>query len=120
MNVDCLRHRLTPDEREFFETYGYLVVENALDEATTARLLAAADRIDARERTDATRTKLLSITNIVHEVPALFDLIDCPTTYPKVWGILGWNTYLYHSHVDVTPPADQHALTLRVLQAASE
>ena len=114
MNVDCLRHRLAPDEREFFETNGYLVVENALDADTTARLIAAADRIDARERTDATRGKLLSITNIVAEDPAFIDLVDCPTTYPKVWGILGWNTYLYHSHVDVTPPADQQALTWRV------
>ena len=114
MNVDCLRHRLTVDERDFFETNGYLIVENALDEATTARLIAAADKIDARERTEATRTKLLSITNVVHEDPALLYLIDCPTTYPKIWGILGWNTYLYHSHVDVTPPADEQALTWRV------
>ena len=73
-----LRHRRTRDERDFFETNGYLIVEDALDEATTARLIAAAHKIDARERTEATRTKLLLITNVVHEDPALVDLIDCP------------------------------------------
>jgi ectoine hydroxylase-related dioxygenase (phytanoyl-CoA dioxygenase family) len=114
MNPACLANRLTPEEREFFETSGYLIVENALDTSTNDRLLAAVDRVDARERTVENRTKLLSVTNVVHEDPALVNLIDCPTTFPKVWGILGWNIYLYHSHIDVTPPADEHALTWRV------
>lgn len=114
MNPACLSFRLTPEEREFFETSGYLIVEDTLDAATNDRLLAAVDRVDARERTAENRTKLLSVTNVVHEDPALVDLIDCPTTFPKVWGILGWNIYLYHSHIDVTPPADEHALTWRV------
>ena len=114
MNPDCLRHRLTDDEREFFNANGYLVVEDALDEVMNSRLLAAVDRVDTRERNSANRQKLLSVTNIVHEDPALIDLIDWPTIYPKVWGILGWNTYLYHSHIDVTPPADEQALTWRV------
>ncbi len=114
MNPQCLAHRLTPEEREFFNTNGYLVVENALDSATNERLLAAVNRIDARERLPENRKKLLSITNVIHEDPALVDLIDCPTVFPKVWGILGWNIYLYHSHIDVTPPADEAALTWRV------
>ena len=114
MNPDCLRHRLSDDEREFFNANGYLVVEDALDEVMNSRLLAAVDRVDTRERNSANRQKLLSVTNIVHEDPALIDLIDWPTIYPKVWGILGWNTYLYHSHIDVTPPADEQALTWRV------
>lgn len=114
MHPDCLKHKLTSTEREFFKSSGYLVVPDALDAATTARLIAAVDRIDARERTDANRAKLLSVTNIVHEDPAFVDLIDCATTFPKVWGLLGWNIYLYHSHVDVTPTANADALTWRV------
>jgi ectoine hydroxylase len=114
MNPDCLRHRLTPEERKFFNATGYLIVENALDDEMNGRLLAAVDRIDARERTLENRGKLLSITNIVHEDPALVHLSAWPTTLPKVWGILGWNIYLYHSHVDVSPPADSSALTWRV------
>src|SRR4051812_47737550 len=106
MTPECLNHRLTPAERDFFNANGYLVVENALDEPTAARLLAAVDRIDARERKPEARDKLLSFPNIIHEDPAFVDLIDHPTIFPKVWGILGWNIYLYHSHLDVTPPAD--------------
>lgn len=114
MQPECLNHRLTPDEREFFNSNGYLTVENALDAATTQKLIAAVDHIDARERTADNRNKLLSVTNIVHEDPALVNLIDWSTTFPKVWGILGWNIYLYHSHIDVTPPADAAALAWRV------
>ena len=114
MQLDSLQHRLTPEEREFFNTQGYLIVENVLDEAANTRLLEIVDRVDARERTEANRGKLMSVTNIVHEDPALVELVDWKTTFPKVWGILGWNIYLYHSHIDVTPPADTQALTWRV------
>ena len=114
MNPECLAHRLTAEERQFFEATGYLVVNDALDAATNERLLAVVDRVDARERSAENRQKLLSITNVIHEDPALVDLVACPTTLPKVWGILGWNIYLYHSHIDVTPPADEQALTWRV------
>jgi ectoine hydroxylase len=114
MHADCLAHRLTEEERHTFDTTGFLAVPNALDPAMNDRLLAAVDRLDARERTDETRGKLLSITDVIREDPALVDLIDYPTVFPKVWGILGWNIYLYHSHIDITPPADEHALTWRV------
>lgn len=114
MDPACLQHRLTPAENEFFNAKGYLVVENALDEPAISRLISAVDRIDARERTEANRDKLLSVTNIIHEDPALVDLVDLATTFPKVWGILGWNSYLYHSHVDISPPADAQALIWRV------
>lgn len=32
------------------------------------------------------------------------ELLDCPKTIAKVWGILGWNIQLYHSHMIVSPP----------------
>ena len=103
MNPDCLQHLLTNDERAQFNAQGYLVVENALDAAACERVIAVMDRVDARERTEALAGKLLSVTDVMGEDDALVDLIDCPKTFPKVWGILGWNIYLYHSHLDVTP-----------------
>ena len=114
MSPNSLVHCLTSEERELFNANGYLVVENALDPATTERLCSVVDRVDSRVRTEETRDKLLSIPNIVHEDQSLIDLLDCPATFPKVWGILGWNIYLYHSHIDVTPPADATALKWRV------
>ncbi len=103
MDPACLAHSLSTDERDFFETNGYLVVENAIPPDLLERLLTVVDRVDARERTPAMANKLLSISNVVHEDDAMVDLLDLPTVFPKVWGILGWNIYLYHSHLDVTP-----------------
>jgi ectoine hydroxylase-related dioxygenase (phytanoyl-CoA dioxygenase family) len=103
MNVTCLANTLSDEERKFFECNGYLVVENALDGDMNDRLLGIVDRVDARERSEDLQDKLLSVANVVAEDDALVELIDWPTTFPKVWGILGWNIYLYHSHLDITP-----------------
>lgn len=110
MNPECLAYVLTPQQRESFNTNGYLIVEDALGEAMTQRLLSAIDCIDAQQRGAGQTDKLISVPNVIHRDDAFVDLIDWPTTFPKVWGILGWNIYLYHSHVDVTPPADQATL----------
>ena len=93
---------------------GYLIVEDALDDSQLEKLTAVVDRVDQRERTPELQSKLMSVTNIIREDPALVALCSCRTTFPKVWRILGWNIYLYHSHLDVTPPADEAALTWRV------
>jgi ectoine hydroxylase len=103
MDTDYLAHVLTDQERQFFNTHGYLVIPNALDETTTSRLVNVIDRVDRRERTEQHSNHLLSVTDIVAEDESLIRLIDHPTTFPKIWGVLGWNIYLYHSHLDVTP-----------------
>jgi ectoine hydroxylase len=114
MNPDCLNACLTSDEREFFNAQGYLVVPGALDAKALAGLLQVVDKIDAKARTAENQGKMISVTDVIQEDPLLVDLVDLPTVFPKIWGILGWNIYLYHSHVDVTPPADNAALTWRV------
>ena len=103
MDTQCLAHVLTDQERQSFNRDGYLVIPNALDEATTARLVDVVDRVDQRERTAEHGNHLLSVTDIVAEDDTLIELVDHRTTLPKIWGILGWNIYLYHSHLDVTP-----------------
>ena len=45
MHPDCLLHRLIADEREFFNSNGYLVVENALDQATVHRLVGVIKQV---------------------------------------------------------------------------
>ena len=103
MEPSAVEHILTSDQREFFQAQGYLVVENALDPGMTRRLTQVVDRVDARQRTAELQGKLLSVANVVPEDPAMVELVDWPRIFPKVWGILGWNIYLYHSHLDVTP-----------------
>ena len=114
MEPSCLQHCLTEDERKFFNDQGYLIIEDALGSDSLDRLLSVVDRIDQRERTQEFEGKLLSITNILHEDSALLDLVDLPTVFPKVWGVLGWNIYSYHSHLDVTPPANPETTTWTV------
>lgn len=108
MDPMCLQHRLTEEERRQFQQQGYLVVPEALDRSTNDRLIAAVDRVDARERTPTNpQDRLLSFTNILPEDDAFLSLIDWPRIFPKVWGILGWNICVYHTHLDVTPRAEQ-------------
>lgn len=105
MDTTCLQFSLTSDERKHINEQGYLVVPEALDRAMAARLIAAVDRVDVRERTSSHgKDRLLSFANILPEDDAFVDLIDWPTIFPKVWGLLGWNIYVYHTHLDVSPP----------------
>lgn len=104
MDRACLAFCLTAEERRQFLDQGYLIVPEALDRSTIDRLIEAVDRVDARERTDSFGAeRLLSFSNILPEDNAFVDLIDWPRIFPKVWGILGWNIYVYHTHLDVSP-----------------
>jgi len=104
MDTRCLQFSLTPTERQQLDAHGYLVVPDALNSEMTARLIAAVDKVDGRERTASHgKDRLLSFANILPEDDAFVDLIDWPQIFPKVWGLLGWNIYVYHTHLDVSP-----------------
>ena len=107
MDPRCLQYSLTAAERRSFNEQGFLVVPDALDQRMLERLIAAVDRVDGRERLPSHgRDRLLSFANILPEDDAFVDLMDWPQTFPKVWGILGWNIYCYHTHLDVTPSVE--------------
>lgn len=115
MHPDCLQFRLTPDESRFFQEQGYLFVEDAIDPQNLAALIDVVDRIDGDERDMETAAdKLLSVTDIIHRDQRFVELLDWPRVFPKVWGVLGWNIYLYHSHMDATPPANPATTTWNV------
>jgi ectoine hydroxylase len=104
MDPACLRFALTDAERRHLDEHGYLVVPDALDRRMLDRLVAAVDRVDTRERTPTFGSeRLLSFANILAEDDAFVELTDWPSVFPKVWGILGWNIYAYHMHLDVSP-----------------
>jgi ectoine hydroxylase len=88
-------------DRERFERDGFVIVENALDAETTARLTAAADRVWAGERPDRSALHLLGFLG---RDEAFVELVDHATTFPLVRELLGWNIYVYHCHLDVHPP----------------
>ena len=103
MDRSSLDHLLTAEERSTFDRDGYLVIRNSVTADQHQRLIDVVDRVDSRERKPEHGNRLLSITDVVHEDDAMVELIDNPRVFPKLWSILGWNIYLYHSHLDVTP-----------------
>lgn len=108
MDVSCLEHSLTEEERRQFEEQGYLIVENALSSKHTDALIEQTDRIFERKLTEGHDSKkALFFPNFIPEHDLFADLVDYPVILPKVWGILGWNIYLYHCHMIVTPPSGQ-------------
>ena len=91
MDIACLEHCLTEDERVKFERDGFLVVEDVLPPSMVEDLIKAVDR-------------LAPGADCVGKDDLFLELIDWPKMFPKVWGILGWNIHLYHTHVIITPP----------------
>jgi ectoine hydroxylase-related dioxygenase (phytanoyl-CoA dioxygenase family) len=106
METSCLRYTITDEQKRRFETEGLLVVEDALPADMVDRLAGAMDRIREEEeragRVEPHQT--LFYPNFLGKDSVFLELIDWPRTFPLVWGILGWNIYLYHTHLAVTPP----------------
>ena len=106
MDVSCLEHRLTEAERRSFDETGLLVIEDALGPGQVASLTERADQIYAEKVAQGhSATEALFYPNFISDDPMFADLVDYPKILPKVWGILGWNIYLYHAHMIVTPPS---------------
>ncbi len=108
MDISCLEHRLSDAERAHFNQHGWLQIEDALDLAQAEALTQLSDQIFERQVLaghEASRS--LFYPNFIPEDPRFADLVDHHKILPKVWGILGWNIYLYHAHLIVTPPSGQ-------------
>ena len=105
MNTSCLQYRLTDSERRTFAETGCLIVPNVLDAAQAGALTELSDAIHSRRVAEGfDPNKGLFYPNFIPDSPLFADLVDYEKILPKVWGILGWNIYLYHAHLIVTPP----------------
>ena len=98
MNPACLAHRLTEHERQTFNDTGLLQIENVLSPEQVAALTEASDRVYQAKLADghAPRQALFH-PNFLGDDPLFLDMVDYEKVLPKVWGILGWNIYLYHA-----------------------
>ena len=106
MDPACLKHCLTEEERATFDRDGYFIVENVLPQEMVEALAEVTGRIDAQHRAEEKvgphdRVNLL---DFIGRDDLYLELLDWPVTFPKVWGILGWNIQLYHTHMAITPP----------------
>jgi ectoine hydroxylase len=108
MDPSCLEYRLTNEERQHFEEHGWLQIENALSPAQIEHLTAKTDAIHAdKVRAGHPAQQSLFYPNFIPDDPGFLELVAHPQILPRVWGILGWNIYLYHGHLIVTPPSGQ-------------
>ncbi len=102
---------LTDDERVEFERDGYLLVRGALGANTIEPLLTLAERYDAAYRAEPNvgPFHVLNLHDLVGRDGAFLELVDAAATFPKVFGVLGWNIQLFHTQLIVTPPAPPDA-----------
>jgi hypothetical protein len=108
-----VEHLLTGEERAEFDERGFLYIRGALNPDQVDRYMELHDRVYEEERAagrlapaggQTNRSGAMHSFAFVLKDPAFLELLDLPTTFPKVWGLLGWNIYMYHSHIDRHPP----------------
>ncbi|MGW5364629.1 phytanoyl-CoA dioxygenase family protein [Actinopolymorpha pittospori] len=107
MDPSCLQHRLTDEERKTFEETGILQIENAISPQQLADLTAATDALHERQLAagKAKPDVAMFYPNFIPVDQVFADMVDYERVLPKVLDILGWNIYLYHGHLIVTPPS---------------
>jgi ectoine hydroxylase-related dioxygenase (phytanoyl-CoA dioxygenase family) len=103
---------ITEAERARFEADGHVVVRNAIDDATVAHLLDVALEADGRFRAEpeVTAYHVLNRHDLIAADERWLTLVDWPSTFPLVCGVLGWNIHLFHTQLLVTPPAPPGAI----------
>jgi len=97
---------LSAAERAELDDVGFVMVRGAVPDAEVDRYAAELDRLHrAADREGTLRPNgSMHLLSAVAQSPLMADLLDRPATFRWVWGTLGWNVHLYHSHVDVHPP----------------
>ena len=106
-------NRLSPQERQQFETSGFCLVQNALPDADRAELQQAVAEMRAqkiaegRHPEEETWQALYSPANGLQSCGAVRRLLTQPAVFPKVVDLLGANIFSYHAYTVVTPAAPE-------------
>jgi hypothetical protein len=104
MDASILKCLPTKEQLDHFETQGYLIIPGALEEPQCTHLESLVDAIWSEQKAQGLDNSAnLFYPNFVGRDQSFIDLLDHPKTFPAVWSIMGWNIYLYHSHLGITP-----------------
>ena len=93
---------LSPEQRDAFDRDGFLIIRNAIDADTIARLIAAGDRLVASDRiADRQRSndRYDGFRNAVALDPALEPVLTWGATVPLVAQLMGPHLQLHTSHL---------------------
>src|SRR6185503_20126731 len=83
------------------------MVTGALDAPTVELLRGLADgHLDRLRHNGASEHAYLNLHDLVGRHPIYLDLMTWPTTFHKMWQVLGWNIQLFHTQLIVTPTSD--------------
>jgi hypothetical protein len=84
----------------------FFVVKQALPQSLVTKLQGVVEDLEAeyRPRLDITTDQRLNLIDCISKDGRLLELLDYPTVFPKVWGVLGWNIQLYLAQCTVMPP----------------
>ena len=106
MDPEGIHHCLTEKERRKFDEDGFFIVPKAVPTQMVENLIKVVDRLDFqyREENGIARHETIHILDFIGKNDLFLKLLDWQRTFPKVWGILGWNIQLYHSDMIITPP----------------
>ena len=98
--------RITDEQRAAFDRDGYLVVRDAIPAGLVEMLIEAQDRVYAQQEAAGVlnpKDRSMHLMGFLHRDKVFLELLELPTVFPLVWGILGWNIHAYHHHIDVHP-----------------
>ena len=100
---------LTDEERRQFHEEGYVVVRNAIDEDRRLAVEAIIDDFYEQEKAAGNLWKgdWMHLQGGVIRHPEFARLLDDNRAFRWIWGLLGWNIYSHHNHLDVNPPLDE-------------
>ncbi len=106
---------ITEEQESFFDTNGYLVIEDALTGAVVEELNHAIDALHDRHKKNGTLGDdgQLNLRNCIIHHDAFLQLLDWPRTVPLAWGVLNWNIQMLTSHLVVLPSRPQSAAEIK-------
>lgn len=100
---------LTPEQKQFVENNGYLLIKNALPPDVVAEIDAAVDEVYAAQAAAGcleTGGKL-NLRNCITHHEAFLQLLDWDKTVPLAYGVLNWNVQMITSHLIVLPSKEK-------------
>ena len=83
--------------------YGFTILKSVVDADTADAMRETLIRCAEEHGTEHPhRGAARHVSNLPVLDRIFHQCLDHPRVLPKIWGLLGWNIYLYHSHLGVT------------------
>lgn len=100
---------LTPEQKQFVENNGYLLIKNALPPDVIAEIDAAVDEVFEKESAEGNLDPdgKLNLRNCITRHEAFLQLLDWHKTFPYACGVLNWNIQMITSHLIVLPSKEE-------------